>query len=111
MNTPFSISSCYHDKPSESNILTQIWLTARLLASPTFHRGVRRVHKKVHELQHGKDPAEMGGTNIDGEAGCHPAVRIQHADELAVPGGSDSQRFLNHYMEELKNQFRGTPKK
>jgi hypothetical protein len=39
----------------------------KLLASPTFHRAVRSVHKKVHELQHGKDPAEMGGVNIDGQ--------------------------------------------
>ncbi|KAH8590859.1 hypothetical protein B0O99DRAFT_520758, partial [Bisporella sp. PMI_857] len=65
----------------------------QLLASPTFHHVVRRVHKRVHELKHGKDPAEMGGTNID------------------TPGGSDSSRFLKYYMEELKNQFRGEPRK
>ena len=64
-----------------------------LLASPTFHRGVRKVHKKVHEIRHGKDPADMGGTNIDS------------------PDGSQSNRFLKHYMDELKNQFRGIDKK
>jgi MIOREX complex component 7 len=40
----------------------------QLLASPAFHRAVRRVHKKVHEVRHGEklyDPAEMGGTQID----------------------------------------------
>ncbi|KAG9242362.1 hypothetical protein BJ878DRAFT_175860 [Calycina marina] len=65
----------------------EVWLTARLLASPSFHRGVRKVHKKVHEMRHGKDPAEMGGTSTNSPA--------------------DSNRFLKHYMEELRNQFRG----
>jgi hypothetical protein len=33
------------------------------------------------------------------------------ADNLADPGGSDAQRFLQYYLEELKEQFRGTTKK
>ena len=33
---------------------------------------MRSIHKKVHELRHGKDPAEMGGTNIDG--GFHKSL-------------------------------------
>lgn len=68
----------------------EVWLTARLLASPTFHRGVRNVHKKVHELRHGKDPAEMGGTNID---------------------NPDAKGFLGHFIDELKEQAKGTPTK
>ncbi|KAI9731427.1 MAG: hypothetical protein M1818_007817 [Claussenomyces sp. TS43310] len=70
----------------------EVWLTARLLASPTFHRGVRSVHKKVHELRHGKDPAEMGGTSIDNPA-----------------GGPDAKKFIRHFVEEVKEQFRGGP--
>lgn len=38
----------------------------QLLASPTFHRMVRNVHKKVREIRHGPDIEEMGGTKIDG---------------------------------------------
>jgi len=71
----------------------EVWLTARLLRSPTFHRAVQHVHKKFHEIRYGKDPAEMGGTKID------------------KPGGSDPQRFLQYYLEELKDQFRGSTKK
>ncbi|PVH87992.1 hypothetical protein DL98DRAFT_509502 [Cadophora sp. DSE1049] len=75
--------------------LAEVWLTARLLNSTTFHKLVKRVHKKVHEIKLGEkleDPSEMGGTNID---------TPKH----------DTQRFLRYYMEELKDQFRGTTKK
>ncbi len=37
----------------------------KLLASPTFHRAVQNVHKRVRHLRHGPDLEEMGGTNID----------------------------------------------
>ncbi len=43
-------------------------INLQLLSSPTFHRAVRRVHKKVHEIRHGEkfyDPSEMGGTKIE----------------------------------------------
>jgi len=73
----------------------QVWLTTRLLESAIFHKVVKRVHKKVHEIKLGEkleDPSEMGGTNID----------------TPKP---DAQRFLRYYMEELKDQFRGTTKK
>ncbi|KAH7369819.1 hypothetical protein BKA65DRAFT_5640 [Rhexocercosporidium sp. MPI-PUGE-AT-0058] len=75
--------------------IAEVWLTARLLNSTTFHKVVKRVHKKVHEIQRGEkleDPSEMGGTNIDAPK-------------------PDAQRFLRYYMEELKDQFRGTTKK
>jgi len=40
-------------------------LVQTLLRSPTFHRGVQKIHKHVTELRHGKPPEEMGGTAID----------------------------------------------
>jgi hypothetical protein len=85
----------------------------KLLASPNFHRAVRSVHKKVHELQHGKDPAEMGGVNIDGQ----PTPYLRHttweqlAHDIAEPGRPGFKRFLQYYMEELKDQIRGGSKK
>ncbi|KAL9103957.1 MAG: hypothetical protein Q9163_001063 [Psora crenata] len=36
-----------------------------LLASPTFHRGVRKVHKAIQQARHGPGLEEMGGTKID----------------------------------------------
>jgi len=36
-----------------------------LLRSPTFHKGVQRVHKTVHQLQHGKPPEYHGGSSIE----------------------------------------------
>jgi hypothetical protein len=45
------------------------------------------VHKKVHELRYGKDPAEMGGTKID---------------------NPDEKGFMGHFIDELKEQAKGT---
>ncbi|KAI9885227.1 MAG: hypothetical protein M1823_002966 [Watsoniomyces obsoletus] len=71
----------------------EAWLTARLLASPTFHRGVQLLHKKLREVRHGKDPSEMGGINID------------------KPEATGVKKFLDYYIEELREQFRGGNKK
>jgi hypothetical protein len=75
-----------------ANTTTTLFTSRQLLQSPTFHRAVRKVHKKVHEIQRGEklvDPSEArGGTNID-----RPRP--------------DPRRFLKHYMDELKDQFRG----
>jgi len=69
--------------------LIEVWLTNQLIRSRLFNRGVRAVHKKVHELQHGKDPAELGGTNID---------KAEYANRKG---------FLKYFMEEIKAQLRG----
>lgn len=37
----------------------------QLLSSPAFHHAVRRVHKTVHEIRHGKGVEDMGGTKLD----------------------------------------------
>ena len=59
-------SSTSANPPSNYHSKVESYLSiSQLLSSPTFHRAVRRVHKKVHEFRHGKDPSEMGGTNID----------------------------------------------
>lgn len=66
----------------------EIWLANRLLASPAFHRLVRKAHKKAHEIRHGPSVEEMGGVKID-------------------KTGSDTKKFFEYFMEELKDQFRG----
>ncbi|EGD83925.1 hypothetical protein H112_07607 [Trichophyton rubrum D6] len=66
----------------------EVWLTARLLASPTFHRAVQRIHKSVQELRYGKAPEDMGGTNIDG------------------PGLG---KYFEYFREELRNQLGRKP--
>ncbi|OJJ85613.1 uncharacterized protein ASPGLDRAFT_56986 [Aspergillus glaucus CBS 516.65] len=68
----------------------EAWLTARLLASPSFHRMVGRVHQKVQHIRHGVPPEEMGGTKID-----------KNNDGL--------QRFARYFKEEIKDQFKGKP--
>ncbi|KAL4786180.1 hypothetical protein BJX76DRAFT_355411 [Aspergillus varians] len=66
----------------------EVWLTTRLLTSPTFHRMVGRVHGKIQRLRHGTPPEEMGGTNIDN-------------------GPGHAKRFLEYFREEIKEQFKG----
>ncbi|KAL2860420.1 hypothetical protein BJX68DRAFT_84927 [Aspergillus pseudodeflectus] len=57
----------------------EVWLTTRLLASPTFHRMVGRVHGRVQRFRHGTPPEEMGGTKLDnnGMAALSTRSRIQ----------------------------------
>lgn len=43
----------------------------KLLASPSFHRMVGRVHQKVQNIRHGVPPEEMGGTKIDKNSMTH----------------------------------------
>ncbi|KAK4235091.1 hypothetical protein C8A03DRAFT_46697 [Achaetomium macrosporum] len=66
-------------------------IVAQILRSPSFHRGVRRIHRTVEELRYGRDPSEP----------------LRQGEATADPTGSSS--FLRHFFEELKNQARGKP--
>jgi len=44
-------------------------------------------------MRHGRDPSELGGTNME------------------KSGDSDTKKFIQYYVEELKDQFRGGPSK
>ncbi|OQU95899.1 hypothetical protein CLAIMM_02059 [Cladophialophora immunda] len=68
-------------------------LVEMLLRSPSFHRGVQRVHKKVHEIQHGKPPEYYGGTHLDHD----------QATERGVG------HFLKLFWEELKTGHKSEP--
>ncbi|KUJ14637.1 uncharacterized protein LY89DRAFT_735714 [Mollisia scopiformis] len=74
----------------------EVWLISRLLSSPSFHRVVRKVHRRVHEVRRGEklyDPEDFSGLHID------------------KPNDFKIKKFLNHYREELKDQFRSLVKK
>ncbi|AEO67668.1 4df078db-4c21-4391-9e20-c6c0809050e8 [Thermothielavioides terrestris] len=62
-----------------------------ILRSPSFHRGVRRIHRTVENLRYGRDPNEP----------------LRQGEATAEP--SRSQSFLKHFIEELRNQARGKP--
>ena len=85
-------------------------MSSQLLASPGFHRIVHNVHKRVRQIKHGKDPEEMGGTNIDSPWSPLNSERMCFADcfHVADPGGSSTKRFIQYYVEELKDQMRGS---
>ncbi|KAE8152717.1 hypothetical protein BDV25DRAFT_150667 [Aspergillus avenaceus] len=70
----------------------EVWLTGRLLASPTFHRLVARVHQKVQHMKHGVPPEELSG-------------RGTHADDH----GSSLKQFFGYFKEEIKDQMKGKP--
>ncbi|KZF24564.1 hypothetical protein L228DRAFT_245527 [Xylona heveae TC161] len=71
----------------------EAWLTARLLASPGFHRAVRRVYGKVREIRHGEPSQEVDSTRLD------------RNDNF------NGKKFIQYYVEELKEQLRGGPPK
>ena len=60
------------DKTSTSYIPVTLlqyyaYLPTQLLASPTFHRGVEKVHKSIRRMQCGPDMEDMGGANIESQ--------------------------------------------
>ena len=63
-------------------------LTEQLLRSPTFHHGVRAIHRRVQDVRHGRDPNEP---LRHGEATQHP----------------DQGGFFKYFVEELKMQAQG----
>ncbi|KAI1462933.1 uncharacterized protein F4812DRAFT_293821 [Daldinia caldariorum] len=73
------------------------YIVEKLLRSPTFQRGVRRVHQTVVDIKYGRDPSEP---LREGEATRHPT-------------NSRLKGFMSHFAEELRNQLRDTtrPKK
>lgn len=65
------------------------------------------MHRKVRQLRHGPDPDEMGGVNIESQAGLNDSKRLYRGVAESTVTGPEAKKFLNHYVEELKQQFRG----
>ncbi|OIW26704.1 hypothetical protein CONLIGDRAFT_683661 [Coniochaeta ligniaria NRRL 30616] len=63
----------------------------QILRSPTFHRGVRHVHRKVEDLRHGRNPDEP----------LRPGEATEDPHKTS---------FLQHFIDEVKNQIKGTPR-
>lgn len=80
--------------PGDELTITQRKLVETLLRSPAFHRSVQKVHKQIHQLQHGKPPEYYGGTNLE---------------EPAREGGLKS--LFKLFWEELKSGHKPQPPK
>ncbi|KAK4095698.1 hypothetical protein N658DRAFT_481858 [Parathielavia hyrcaniae] len=78
-----------------ARIFWAYWLTIEishaLLRSPTFHHGVRRIHRTVQDIRYGRNPHEP----------------LRQGEATAEP--SKTQSFLKYFIEELRNQARGKP--
>ncbi|KAF5248396.1 hypothetical protein FAUST_332 [Fusarium austroamericanum] len=69
-------------------------IVASILRQPGFHRAVGRIHKTIHEKQYGRNPHEP---LAPGEATADPN------------SASRNEQFAKHFIDEIKNQFRGKP--
>ncbi|KAK2596522.1 hypothetical protein N8I77_013409 [Diaporthe amygdali] len=78
---------------SPTALVLEDYIVERILRSPGFHSTVRRIHRKVQDQRHGRDPNEP----------LHPG----EATEL--PGANENKSFPKYFVEELMNQFRGSP--
>jgi hypothetical protein len=76
-----------------------------LIRSPTFHRGVRAIEKKVREVRHGKDPEEMGGVKTDREL-WNSSIRTQ----LTLHCAEEEKGVFRYFFDELKEQSKGITK-
>jgi len=70
-------------------------LVRRILQIPGFHHGVRKIHRTVEDLRHGRDPNEP---LRPGEATRDPNKPQVKLDV-----------FFKHFTAELKNQALGRP--
>ncbi|KAK0713741.1 hypothetical protein B0T26DRAFT_615606, partial [Lasiosphaeria miniovina] len=68
-------------------------IIAQILKSPGFHRGVRRIHRTVEDIRYGRDPHEP----------------LRPGEATADPQKTQADGFLKHFIDEVRNQFRGTP--
>ncbi|KAJ9139514.1 hypothetical protein NKR19_g7417 [Coniochaeta hoffmannii] len=64
-------------------------IIATLLRSPTFHRGVQRIHRKVEDVRYGRNPNDP----------------LRPGEATEEPGRPS---FFGHFMDEVKNQIKGT---
>lgn len=69
--------------------LFEAWAVAKLLSSPSFHRAVQTIHKRIYRLQHGTPMEEMGGTKIE----------------------KNGPSLLKHFKDEIKEQLKTLPPK
>ncbi|KAH6896706.1 hypothetical protein B0T10DRAFT_162477 [Thelonectria olida] len=69
-------------------------IVTSILKQPGFHRAVGKIHRKIDEVQNGRNPNEP---LAPGEATAEP--------------NPDGRRalFAKHFYDELKNQFQGKP--
>ncbi|KAK0649119.1 hypothetical protein B0T16DRAFT_456561 [Cercophora newfieldiana] len=64
-----------------------------ILRIPAFHHGVGKIHKMVQDLRHGRDPNEP----------------MRQGEATEDPEKLKPESFLRHFVDELRNQARGTP--
>lgn len=72
--------------------LLQSLTYSQLLRSPLFHKGVRRVHRKIEEVRRGEklyDPEDFSGLHID----SMPTIHTEEWELKLIRG--QSPRLLN----------------
>ncbi|KAI9147543.1 hypothetical protein HJFPF1_12569 [Paramyrothecium foliicola] len=79
-------------------------IVATILKQPGFHRAVGRIHRTIHEKQYGRNPHDP---LAPGEATEKTVLTRYCAADPNSP--KRSQSFFRHFLDELKNQFRGKP--
>ncbi|KAI1097890.1 hypothetical protein F4804DRAFT_326253 [Jackrogersella minutella] len=72
--------------------LMEDYIVGKLLRSPIFQRGVKRIHQAVQDYKHERDPTEP----------------IRQGEATREPANSRLGRFISHFTDELRNQVRGT---
>lgn len=85
---------------------------------PAFHRAVRKVHRNVHEMRHGKldlPPEEDGGTYIESMRirSWKPFDQSVADQRIAEPKGNRGgmKKFMELFWEELGNGSKAPPKR
>ncbi|KAK4664532.1 uncharacterized protein QC763_511710 [Podospora pseudopauciseta] len=84
-----------------ARILWQVYLrvedhiVARILQSPGFHHGVRRIHRRVEDFRYGRNP--------------HEPLRQGEASADPREGYEQARSFFKYFIDELKNQAKGRP--
>ncbi|KAK3934969.1 hypothetical protein QBC46DRAFT_347092 [Diplogelasinospora grovesii] len=68
-------------------------IVSRILQSPRFHHGVRKIHRTIEDIRYGRDPNEP----------------LKPGEATEDPNIAGNGSFITHFIDELKNQFRGPP--
>lgn len=67
------------------------------------------MNKKLSQVRNGLDSGTLGGANLESQYAFNERHILDGDFLSSAEPGSDSKKFLDYFIEEIKEQIRGGP--